>query len=202
MVLKNILKKNKNFIYLIIVLNVLCSCKISNLNNQNKLENKLIIPTPKNQYIIDKQLSNSVLERRTERKYENLPTPYSNVVVIDDAFYLTKIDNIKKKIKEYESKLVVVEGMFGKYYSWDESFKGNIVYKNGPNEYYNDIWGGFFLNDLKNENIEIDDYITVTGHPYIYKTTDSEGTEYEYLFLDVVSIEKNLKNRGSEYVNN
>lgn len=142
-------------------------------------------------------------QQESQDKIENLTikTTSPKTIKIDENQFLTQIDNIKRKISEYENKIIDIEGMFGKFSSWDNSFTGDIIFSNGPNEYNNDIWGGFFLNDLKGLELEIDYWIHVT--PYIYKTTDSERTEYTYLFLDVLSLEKSIdKKRGSEFVVN
>ena len=92
--------------------------------------------------------------------------------------------------------------MFATYSSWDDSFKANLVYRNGPNDFNNDIWAGFFLDDLKGQQIQIDDWIRVEGMPYIQKVKDTEGTEYEYLFLNVnnIAVLPNSR-RGLEFVN-
>lgn len=162
-----------------------------------------VIPKAANEEISEKLLRNEIeIEERTYRTFEDLPLDERNVIEIDEKKFLTKIDNIKRKIDYYKNKTIVVEGMFATYTSWDDTFKGNLVYRNGPNDFNNDIWGGFFLDDLRGNEIQIDDWIKVEGTPYIYETKDSEGTEYEYLFLKVkdITIMPNHK-RGLEFVN-
>lgn len=160
-------------------------------------------PVAKNLYMFEKETEETTAESRQDRKFDDIKTPSPTTIKIEENQFLTQIDNIKRKISEYENKIIDIEGMYGKFSSWDNSFNGDIIFRNGPNEYNNDIWGGFFLNDLKGLELEIDDWIHVTGKPYIYKTTDTEGTEYTYLFLDVLSIEKGIdKKRGSEFVVN
>ena len=204
MVLKNILINKKNIIVVFcicILLSLVTACDYE--STENVETTTIHIPPAKNQYMFEKETEETTAELRSERKYDEIKTPSAKVVSIDDNQFLTQIDNIKRKIDEYETKIIEVEGMYGKFSSWDDSFSGDIVFRNGPNEYNNDIWGGFFLNDLHDTELEIDDWIKVTGSPYLYETTDSEGNSFTYLFLDVFSIEKSEdKKRGSEFVVN
>lgn len=206
MVLKNILNKRINCLLFLIcsllfVTTIFYAC---NFREENIEETTTLhTPVAKNLYMFEKETEETTAESRQDRKYDDIKTPSPTTIKIEESQFLTQIDNIKRKITEYENKIIDIEGMYGKFSSWDNSFTSDIIFRNGPNEYNNDIWGGFFLNDLKGLELEIDDWIHVTGKPYIYKTTDSEGTEYTYLFLDVLSIEKATeKKRGSEFVVN
>ena len=172
---------------------------IENIEN----DETLTIPKAANYEISEKLLKNETeIEERTDRIYQDMPIENTSIVEIDEKKFLTKIDNIKRKIDQYKDKTIVVEGMFATYSSWDDSFKANLVYRNGPNDFNNDIWAGFFLDDLKGQQIQIDDWIRVEGMPYIQKVKDTEGTEYEYLFLNVnnIAVLPNSR-RGLEFVN-
>ena len=183
------------------ILSAFTACSIS---PKKYVENELSIAVPANDFAISNMKKETVIvEERTDRVFDELPVDDGPIVLIDEKQYLTKIANIKSKIDEYKDKIIVVEGMYATYSSWDDSFTGSLVYRNGPNDFNNDIWGGFFLDNLKEQDVKIDDWIRVIGTPYIYKTTDTEGTEYEYLFLNVQELQiLTEKERGVELVNN
>lgn len=188
-------------LFILSILALLTACSIS---PKKQVENELSIAVPANDFAINKKKKETVIvEERVDRVFDELPVDDGPVVQIDEKQYLTKIANIKTKIDEYKNKIIVVEGMYATYSSWDDSFSGSLVYRNGPNDFNNDIWGGFFLNDLKGQDVRIDDWIRVIGIPYVYTTTDTEGTEYEYLFLNVQELQiLPEKERGIELVNN
>lgn len=53
------------------------------------------------------------------------------------------------------------------------------------------------------DEIELDDWIKVTGKPQLYEATDTEGRKKTYLFLEVENLENHKnKDRGAEYVSN
>ena len=194
------MKINKINIIIFLIILTTNSC---NITPKKQKEKELEIGIPANDFAINKEESKIIVEERLDRTFEDLPIDEEDIVEIEEKQFLTKINNIKNKIDEYKNKLIVVEGMFATYSSWDESFKGNLVYRNGPNDFNNDIWGGFFLNDTKGSQVKIDDWIRVVGKPYIYTTKDTEGETYEYLFLDVQDITVLDENeRGLELVNN
>lgn len=194
------MKINKINIIIFLIILITTSC---NITPKKQKEKELEIGIPANDFAINKEVSKIIVEERLDRTFEDLPIDEEDIVEIEEKQFLTKINNIKNKIDEYKNKLIVVEGMFATYSSWDESFKGNLVYRNGPNDFNNDIWGGFFLNDTKGSQVKIDDWIRVVGKPYIYTTKDTEGETYEYLFLDVQDITILDENeRGLELVNN
>ena len=195
------MKRIINIIFTILIFLIVVSCS---LPQKKHIENELILGVPANDFAISKKKNETVIvEDRADRVFADLPVDDGDMVEIDEKLYLTKIANIKEKIDEYENKLIVVEGMYATYSSWDDSFNASLVYRNGPNDFNNDIWGGFFLNDLKGLDIKIDDWIKVVGKPYIYSTKDTEGTNYEYLYLDVQEIQiLPEKERGIELVNN
>ena len=188
-------------LFILSILALLTACSIS---PKKQVENELSVAVPANDFAINKKKKETVIvEERVDRVFDELPVDDGPVVQIDEKQYLTKIANIKTKIDEYKDKIIVVEGMYATYSSWDDSFSGSLVYRNGPNDFNNDIWGGFFLNDLKGQDVRIDDWIRVIGIPYVYTTTDTEGTEYEYLFLNVQELQiLPEKERGIELVNN
>ena len=190
-----------NIIFIILTIISLASCSVSPKKQQ---EHELSIAVPANDFAISKMKKESVIvEERADRVFDELPVDDGPIVLIEEKQYLTKIANIKAKIDEYKDKIIVVEGMYATYSSWDDSFEGSLVYRNGPNDFNNDIWGGFFLDDLKGADVRIDDWIRVMGTPYVYATEDSEGNEYEYLFLNVQELQVlSEKERGLELVNN
>ena len=195
------MKKRINIIFIILIIATIPSCS---LPKKKHAENELILGVPANDFAINKSKTEDIIvEERQDRVFEDLPIDDTEVVLIEEKTYLTKIANIKAKIDEYKDKIIVVEGMYATYSSWDDTFKASLVYRNGPNDFNNDIWGGFFLNDLKGQDLKIDDWIRVIGKPYVFTTKDSEGTDYEYLYLDVQEIQiLPEKERGIELVNN
>ena len=153
-------------LFILSILALLTACSIS---PKKQVENELSIAVPANDFAINKKKKETVIvEERVDRVFDELPVDDGPVVQIDEKQYLTKIANIKTKIDEYKDKIIVVEGMYATYSSWDDSFSGSLVYRNGPNDFNNDIWGGFFLNDLKGQDVRIDDWIRVIGIPYVY----------------------------------
>lgn len=195
------MKKIVKIIIVILIIPNIISC---NFSPKKIEEHELSIAVPANEFAINNMKKESVIiEKRQDRVYDDLPVEDEPIVQIDEKQYLTKIANIKTKIDEYKDKIIVVEGMYATYSSWDDSFEGSLVYRNGPNDFNNDIWGGFFLNDLKDQDVKIDDWIRVIGIPYIYSTEDSEGNEYDYLYLNVQELQiLTEKERGLELVNN
>lgn len=195
------MKRIVKILLLIWLVPSLVSCNIS---PKKTVEHELSIAVPANEYAINNMKKESVIiEERKDRIYDDLPVDDGPVVQIDEKQFLTKIANIKSKIDEYKDKIIVVEGMYATYSSWDDSFQGSLVYRNGPNDFNNDIWGGFFLDNLKEQDVQIDDWIQVIGTPYIYSTEDSEGNEYDYLYLNVQELHiLTEKERGLELVNN
>lgn len=194
----------ERMVRLLVILSILALLTACSISPKKQVENELSIAVPANDFAINKKKKETVIvEERVDRVFDELPVDDGPVVQIDEKQYLTKIANIKTKIDEYKDKIIVVEGMYATYSSWDDSFSGSLVYRNGPNDFNNDIWGGFFLNDLKGQDVRIDDWIRVIGIPYVYTTTDTEGTEYEYLFLNVQELQiLPEKERGIELVNN
>lgn len=195
------MKKRINIIFIILIIATIHSCS---LPKKKHAENELILGVPANDFAINKSKTEDIIvEERQDRIFEDLPIDDTEIVLIEEKTYLTKIANIKAKIDEYKDKTIVVEGMYATYSSWDDTFKASLVYRNGPNDFNNDIWGGFFLNDLKGQDLKIDDWIRVIGKPYVFTTKDSEGIDYEYLYLDVQEIQiLPEKERGIELVNN
>lgn len=194
--------KSKNCIILtIFAYFLLVGCT---LTAKKQIEKELILGKPVNDYVLETtEKQDIIVENRHDRVYKDLPTEESPIIIIEEKQFLTKIANIKNKIEQYQDKIIVVEGMYATYSSWDDSFTASLVYRNGPNDFNNDIWGGFFLSDLQEKELKIDDWIRVSGKPYISKVKDSEGTEYEYLYLEVFEIQiLTEKDRGAELVNN
>ena len=195
----------KHFIKILTII-IICiffvSCENKDEINIETVEETTYVPLAKNYYAINEVDDSIVEDVRGYRIYNDLPTPNSDITISEDWF-LTQIDNIYRKIDEYADKTITVEGMFGHYKEWDGSFESYMVYRNGPNDYNNDIFGGFFINNLKGENISIDDWIQVVGKPYVERKLDSDGVEHKYLFLQVKNLQIMPENkRGAEFVVN
>lgn len=163
---------------------------------------------------------NTTKETRAQHEYGEVSVDDKNTLVIGEKLFLTQINDIYNNFQRYDGKTIVVEGMLGNYTEWDNSMQNAVVFRNGPGCCGNDGWGGFYLSDMtpkakadgqgmlynydkSGEDIEIDDWIKVTGKPALYEGTDTEGTKHRYLFLEVEKIENYKdKNRGAEYVAN
>ena len=161
----------------------------------------------------------STQETRASHQYGDVDVDNSKATItIGEKLFLTQINDIYNNFNRYEGKTIAVEGMLGNYSEWDDSFQNAVVYRSGPGCCGNDGWGGFFLTDMKlkldgdimkytyektNEDIEIDDWLKVTGKPALYQGKDSEGTVKTYLFLEIESLVNTKdKDRGAEYVAN
>ena len=69
---------------------------IENIEN----DETLTIPKAANYEISEKLLKNETeIEERTERVYQDMPIENTSIVEIDEKKFLTKIDNIKRKIE-------------------------------------------------------------------------------------------------------
>ena len=181
---------------------ILISCDSEKINIIENINHETHIPIAKNYYAMEEKDDSVIIESREDRIFRDIPTPVGDIT-IDDSMFLTQINNIYRKIDEYADKIITVEGMFGHYKEWDGSFESFMVYRDGPNDHNNDIIGGFFLDNLKNENISIDDWIQVVGKPYIERKIDKDGVEHKYLFLQVRNIDILPENkRGNEFVLN
>ena len=105
-------------------------------------------------------------------------------------------------IEQFEKTKIIVEGMYGMYTSWDGTFTFPMVYRNGPSEYGDDQYGGFYLVNVPTEYLNIDDWLKVKGTPFMYEHTDSEGEVQKYLFLLAETCEVlPTKERKAEMVN-
>ncbi|MCQ2609874.1 MAG: hypothetical protein MJ151_03705, partial [Lachnospiraceae bacterium] len=145
-------------------------------------------------------------ETKASHEYGAIEVDDKNTLVIGEKLFLTQINDIYNNFQRYDGKTIVVEGMLGNYTEWDNSMQNAVVFRNGPGCCGNDGWGGFYLSDMTpkakgngegilysydktGEDIEIDDWIKVTGKPALYEGTDTEGTKHRYLFLEVEKLE-------------
>ena len=130
----------KHFIKILIII-IICIFFVSSENkdeiNVETVEETTYVPLAKNSYAMDEVDDSIVEDVRGYRIYSDLPTPTTDITISEDT-YLTQIDNIYRKIDEYADKTITVEGMFGQYKEWDGSFESFMVYRNGPNDFYNE----------------------------------------------------------------
>lgn len=162
------------------------------------------IPEAANQFAYDKETEVETIE--PTKAHRNWPSNFklnpSTEIVIGEKQFLTKIHHIHNNIDLYKNSTIIVEGMYGKYKSWDGTFESPIVYRNGPSEHGDDQFGGFFLVNIDESAYNINDWIRVTGKPFMHENTDSEGEIQHFLFLNVEKIDiLSLKDRKAEMVN-
>ena len=161
------------------------------------------IPEAANQFALDKETEVETVEpTKAKRDWpSNFKLPNSKEIVIGEKQYLTKINHIYNNIEGYTNSTIIIEGMYGLYKSWDGTFEAPMVYRNGPAEHGDDQYGGFFLSGAP-DTLKINDWIKVTGKPYMYEHTDSEGEKQYFMHLSVEKVEVlTLKDRKAEMVN-
>ena len=148
-----------------------------------------------------------VEETSAEHPYNMYNFPYIKNINIGQDKFLTQINTIRKNIDKYLESVVTVEGMYGTYISHDNSLTYPIVYRNGPGCCGNDDYDGFLLINVENaykgdEALRLNDWIKVTGTPFMHEHTNNVGEKEYYLFLVATSIDRlDLKSRGAEMVN-
>ena len=193
------------FKYLMIVLALLlCSCKTAKSKTSYE-KNDIFIPEPVNQFAFDKETEVETIEpTKAHREYpSDFKLNPDTEIVIGEKQFLTKINYIYNNISLFENSSIIVEGMYGWYESWDNTFTFPMVYRNGPAEYGDDQYGGFYLVNINQEAYHIDDWIRVKGKPFMYEHIDSEGETQRFLFLVVETAEVlSLRDRKAEMVNN
>lgn len=168
-------------------------------------ETTIYIPEAANQFAIDKETEVETIEpTKAHREYPaDFELKVDNEIVIGEKQFLTKINYIYNNIDKFKNSTIVVEGMYGWYESWDKTFEFPMVYRNGPAEYGDDQYSGFYLVNIDQSAHHIYDWIKVSGKPFMYEHTDSEGELQRFLFLLVEQIEVlPLKERKAEMVNN
>ena len=200
---KNSIKFYNIIIFLVLTLLLICSC------NPKKdilhIDDEIYIPEPVNQYAFDRESQVETLEpTEAHRPYpSDFKLQPDTEVVIGEKQFLTRINYIYNNIDLFKNSSIIVEGMYGWYKSWDETFEFPIVYRNGPGEYGDDQYSGFYLVNINQELYRLNDWIKVKGKPFMYDHVDSEGETQRFLFLVVESIEVlSLKDRKAEMVNN
>ena len=201
-------KNNKNFKNIIIIsvlffsFITLISCTKSKVDETVE---SIYIPEAANQFAIDKETEEETIEETGAHHIypEDFKLANDKEVVIGEKQFLTKIDYIYKNIDKFLNSNIIVEGMYGLYKSWDETFQFPMVYRNGPGCHGDDQYGGFYLVNIDTSLLQIDDWIKVTGKPFMYEHTDSEGEVKNYLFILVEDLKiLTLKERKAEMVNN
>ena len=200
--MKRVLLKNGIIICFVVSL-FLISC--GNISDQAITESgEEFIPPAANQFAIDKENEEETIESTlAHRPYpSDFTMPTGGEVTIGEKQFLTRINYIYNHIEQFEKTKIIVEGMYGMYTSWDGTFTFPMVYRNGPAEYGDDQYGGFYLVNVPTEYLNIDDWLKVKGTPFMYEHTDSEGEVQKYLFLLVESCEVlPTKERKAEMVN-
>ena len=184
-------------------LGLLCSCEKSPVDFIME-ENGVYVPPAANQFAIDKETEVETIEpTEAHRTYpEDFWLSPDNEVNIGERQFLTKINYIFNHIDSFTNSSIVVEGMYGWYVSWDGTFEFPMIYRNGPAEYGDDQYGGFYLVNINQDFYNLNDWIKVRGKPFVYEHTDSEGEVQKYLFLVVETIDVlPLKDRKQEMVN-
>ena len=176
-------KKILKIILTIFVLLSLFSCNDNEL--QSNIDETFYIPEPANKFAIDKETEVETIEPTlAHRPYpENFELKPANEIVIGEKEFLTKINYIYNNIELFDKTKFIVEGMYGIYTSWDETFQSVMVYRNGPAEYGDDQYGGFYLLNVPLDDNLIDEWIKVKGTAYMHEHTDSEGEIQKFLFL-------------------
>lgn len=218
--MKNCKKKKIFFVVLtLLILLVLNGCGKEELHISESGANTPI-PANKGEAVKQAVAKNATKETKAYHEYDSINVNDGDTLVIGEKLFLTQINDIYNNFSRYDGKTIVVEGMLGNYTEWDNSMSNAVVYRSGPGCCGNDGWGGFYLTDMTyktsddgngilynydktGEDIEIDDWIRVTGKPALYEGKDTEGVSHTYLFLDVEKLENYKdKNRGAEYVPN
>lgn len=196
--------KVKNIILLVPMCVCVMSFMLSSCEMKEEVEVKdAFIPKAANQFAVDKETDTvKVEETKAHHNYKEIELPSNAKIIIENDKFLTKINYIKNHIDEFKNSTITIEGMYGLYKSWDETFVYPMVYRNGPGCCGDDQYGGFYLINIDESLYEIDDWIRVSGTPFMYEHTDSEGEVQKFLFLVVGSIETlSLKDRKAEMVN-
>lgn len=190
------------FMCLLLATSFLYSCsRPSYIESEDELA---YMPEAANQFAYDKETEVETIE--PTKAHRNWPSNFklnpSKEIVIGEKQFLTKIHYIYNNIDLYQDSTIIVEGMYGKYQSWDNTFICPMVYRNGPAEHGDDQYGGFFLTNIDESSYNINDWIRVSGKPYMIENIDSEGETQHFLALNVENISVlSLKDRKAEMVN-
>lgn len=117
-----------------------------------------------------------------------------DILKIEERFFITQINDIYTNFEDFKNRTILVEGLFGKLPTYDNSKKVPVVYRYGPGCCTNDAWGGFML-DYKGKFPPQEEWIEVKGKPYMEITDDG----YKNLYLKVKSL-KIKRPRGADTV--
>ncbi|MBO6120033.1 MAG: hypothetical protein J6P02_06155 [Lachnospiraceae bacterium] len=198
-----LLLKRKIFIYMLFLVVMLSACE-KQVETNDVSESTIFFVEPANQFAVDKETEIETIEpTKAHREYpSDFKLSADTEVVIGERQFLTKINYIYNNIEKFANSSIIIEGMYGIYKSWDETFEFPMVYRNGPALFGDDQYGGFYLVNINQGSYKLNDWIKVKGKPFIYEHTDSEGEIQKFLFLVVENIDVlTLKDRKAEMVN-
>lgn len=189
-----------------LILAILSSC---NTFNEPIVESSINYPIPEaaNAYAIEKETEIETIAPTEEHKpYMPYTMRPAREIYIGESQFMTRVNYIYNHVDDFKESKIIVEGMYGLYYSWDETFVAHLVYRNGPGDYGDDKFIGFYLEEGYEESLSaelhLNDWIRVKGTPYMKEHTDSDGEMENYMFLKVESIEVlPTRDRRAEMVN-
>ena len=167
-------------------------------------ESDFYVPEAANAYAIENETEIETIEPTEEHKPldENYIIRPVREVVIGEHQFITRINFIYNHIDDFLESNIVIEGMYGVYYSWDETFISPMVYRNGPGDYGDDSFSGFYIEENPEYDLHLNDWIRVRGTPYMHEHIDSDGETQKYMFLKVKSLDVlSTRERKAEMVN-
>lgn len=198
----------------------LSSCK-KNIVAEASDESEYVVEAA-NAFAVEKETEIETIAPTEEHRplEENYRMNPAREIYIGENQFMTRINYIYNHVEDFADSNIVVEGMYGMYYSWDETFSSPMIYRNGPADYGDDQYSGFYL-DMDNvlalekekeennvnmayrvDDIKLNDWIRVKGKPYMYEHTDSDGEKEYFMFLKIESYELlSTRERKAEMVN-
>lgn len=198
----------------------LSACKSDSIAEVNVESESMIEPV--NFFAIEKETEIETIEPTEAHKplEENYRMNPAREIYIGEHQFMTRINYIYNHVEDFANSNIVVEGMYGMYYSWDETFSSPMIYRNGPGDYGDDQYFGFYLDmeavqaleeekEANNVNmpyrlqdIKLNDWLRVKGKPYMYEHIDSDGEKQYFMFLKIESYEiLSTRERKAEMVN-
>ena len=167
-------------------------------SNENQTSNPAVIYDDDEFFDLIQKIESGEYEPEPVREEEivepePIVIPEGDILEIKENFFITQINDIYFNFESYAKKTIVVEGMFTYFVSYFDDSKVPAVYRLGPGCCGNDGWGGFLL-DYSGKFPEENEWIRVTGKPYIKETNG-----FADLYLKVLSIEVKSE-RGAEFV--
>ncbi|MCQ2609596.1 MAG: hypothetical protein MJ151_02235 [Lachnospiraceae bacterium] len=162
------------------------------------------MPEPINKYAFEKETeTTTIMPTKAKHEYDaNFKLKADKEITISTDNFLTKVNYIKNHMSEFADTMITIDGLFGRYTSWDGTFHFPMIYRNGPACCGDDQYGGFFLVNFDETQFNLDDWIEVKGKPFNYEHEDSEGEKFNYPFLLVDTIRVlSVRERKAEMVN-